>query len=339
MFASDESPTPGGATSAIAPLTPRSLDAQTARLLAAATGAPDFILPWLDRFYAPEDASLVLAAHDETPETLTGVARPVLARAVRRAVLDESDDGLVTPSSFHARFEMWAFFEGWRDLPDDVRFELNRWELASYIEDVGAGVEAVRDGRPAEGDQADYTFLLLDEAEDLLRAQKHLYLWPCNCRAMWRNCEKPLHVCLRFGNARNLGWELTHERAIEILRKADAAGLMHTAYLDSSHGGHGICNCCNDCCFPILASRELGAEASWPVRRHAAHVDPEKCSSCVRCSKRCPFDAILRHHRGDGEWSPAAVDAQRCRGCGLCATSCSSEAIAMVPLPAPVPVT
>ena len=45
------------------PASPAAMEA-TAKLLrvSAAVGAPDFILPWLDRFYDAEDAELIAAA-------------------------------------------------------------------------------------------------------------------------------------------------------------------------------------------------------------------------------------------------------------------------------------
>ena len=38
-----------------------------------------------------------------------------------------------------------------------------------------------------------------------------------------------MNVCLRFDNDRGLGWEISRERAAEILLQTDKAGLMHTA--------------------------------------------------------------------------------------------------------------
>ena len=252
----------------------------------------------------------------------------VLARAVRRAILERDGDDLA-PADFHARYELWALFEDWRDITPEIRRELNEWELDDYLAEVGDGIAAGarwRDG--GESDQRDYSYVLLDEAEQLIREAPAIYLWPCNCRAMWGRCEKSHSVCLRFGNERDIGWELSKERAIAVLRQADREGLMHTAYLSSLHGHHGICNCCSDCCFPILAGERLGAANVWPVRRYQAVVDAETCTLCARCRRRCPLEAItIDRHR-----EPALqIDAAVCRGCGLCATGCSEGAVEMAP--------
>lgn len=295
------------------------------RALAAAVAAPAFIVPWLDRFYEPEEVELVLqSAAGRLPEAHDPQR---LHRAWKRAVLDRDGTGW-SPASFHARYEIWALYEGWYDVPQEVRDQLNAWELDDYLEEVGAGIRAVREGRPDDSDQRDYTFLLLDEAEALLRSRERIYLWPCNCRAMFGRCDHSLTVCLRFDNDRDIGWEISPDRAVQVLRQADREGLMHTAYFASTHGHHGICNCCSDCCFPILAGEKLGAADVWPVRRHVATVQVLECARCRRCVRRCPFGAMMLPD--DGARAPV-VDAAACRGCGVCATGCPHGAIAMRP--------
>ena len=162
-----------------------------------AIGAPDFILPWLDRFYDEDDVDLVLAA---AAGDVAGAAPARLERACRRAVLDRDEAGAYAPADLHERLEFWAMFEGWKDVPLAVHRRLADWDADHYAERIRAGVEAVRDGR--EGDQGDYTYVLLHEAEAILHAQEHIYLWPCDCRAIVSKCRKPMDVCLRFDNDR-----------------------------------------------------------------------------------------------------------------------------------------
>jgi Pyruvate/2-oxoacid:ferredoxin oxidoreductase delta subunit len=298
------------------------------REVAAAAGAPDVALPWLDRFYEPDDAALVRLAARQ-PQALSALGRERLDGAVRRAVLDVDEAGAYAPASFHARFVMWAMFEGWKDVPSGVRAQLAEWELDDYTQGIREPLEALRDGRPTGADERLYTYLLLDEAEALIAAQAHVYLWPCDCRAIVGACRKPANVCLRFENDRNVGWEISRERALQVLRQADRAGLMRTAYLGLEPEQAGaICNCCHDCCFPHLATARLGCGDVWPVRRHVARIDAAACEACGRCAARCPFGAIACT-KGDG---PAVLDAAACRGCGVCASACTRQAIVMQPL-------
>ena len=63
---------------------------------------------------------------------------------------------------------MWAFYEHWADIPQEMRDLLNEWELDDYLDEVGAGISAIRDSRGrCEGDQHDYSYLLLEEEEYL----------------------------------------------------------------------------------------------------------------------------------------------------------------------------
>ncbi len=288
----------------------------TMAAVAAAVGAPGFILPWLDRFYDENDAELALAA-----PSLAGIGAARLERAVRRAVLDLDDAGAHAPASFHDRLEIWAMLEGWKDVPLAVHRRLADWDVDFYAAKIRPGVEAVRGG--GEGERGDYTYVLLDEAEAIVAAQEHIYLWPCDCRSIVGKCRKPMDVCLRFENDRGLGWEISKERAVEILRRTDKAGLMHTAdFAGDPAAGGAICNCCTDCCYPHLATERLGTGDVWPVRRHVAQIDMDLCKTCGRCELRCPFDAIDCRHDGRPEFDPSL-----CRGCGLCATGCSAGAI------------
>ena len=311
----------------------------TMRAVGAVIGAPDFILPWLDRFYDEDDAGLVLAAArgaagsadaGDGAAALAGVEEARRERAVRRAILDLDEAGAYAPADFHERLEIWAMFEGWKDIPLAVHRQLADWDVDYYAGKIRADVQAVRDGHPGDSYEARYSYILLGEAEAILTAQDHIYLWPCDCRSVVGKCRKPKDVCLRFNNDRGLGWEISRERAVAILRATDKAGLMHTADVrDDLADTSSICNCCTDCCYPHLASARLEAGDVWPVRRHVARIDMDLCKSCGRCGLRCPFEAIVCDSGGRPEYEPAL-----CRGCGLCATGCSADAIELRPLAA-----
>ena len=322
-------------------------------------GMPAFLLRWADRFFEPRDLALIAElaggpmSAAEVLRRLPGFSRSDLERARRRGIVDLAgdEDDTVAPADFHARYEVWAIFEGWKDVPVEIADRVNQWELDAYVDAVGPDLTAMREGTLTHGGEAGYSYVLLPEAEELLRRQQDVFLWPCNCRAMYRACAKPVNVCLRFDNDRGLGWEISTERAVEVLREADRAGLMHTAYAgERAPEAHGICNCCTDCCFPHVAARRLEVAHLWPVRRHRAGVGAAACTLCGRCASRCPFGALkVQSAPGDDVAAGYAVVAQKaaedagkrrsllfnasdCRGCGLCATGCPEAAIVMEPL-------
>ena len=298
------------------------------RALAETVGAPDFVLPWLDRFYDQGDVDVVLAAGGgDARRADDGLARfgeAQLDRAVRRAVLDRDEAGVHAPADFHARLEIWAMFEGWKDVPLAVHRRLADWEVDSYATRIRPDVEATRDGHPGDSYEARYAYVLLDEAEAIIDAQDHIYLWPCDCRSIVCQCRKPMDVCLRFENDRGLGWEISRERALDVLRAADKAGLMHTADVrDDPAGTSSICNCCTDCCFPHLAADRLGVSdgvARAPARRRASTWTSARTAAAAACA------APSRPSSAGSDGRPE-FDAALCRGCGLCATGCSADAI------------
>jgi len=342
-------PDPAGPASVA--LDPAALGPELRAALTGAFGAPELALAWIDRFLEPDELRLV-AALAAGPLTLPAAAAAFersappefFERAVRRAVIDRPTHDTVALADFASRFEVWTLFEGWKDLPHDVRRALADWSLARYVEAKRPQVESLLAGEAPQPGLENAEYLLLPEAEALLARAAHVYLWPCDCRAAMERCRKPSLVCLRFNNDRGLGWEISHERAVQVLRDADSHGLMHTGEVAIA-GEHtpitagAICNCCGDCCFPQLAAEALGATRVWPRVRYVAERDPATCTSCGRCARRCPFGAfaIEAGARAKGAARGSASVTFRpalCRGCGLCATGCPEGAITMTPLAA-----
>ena len=121
--------------------------------LVTAFGLPVFLAPWSGRFFERPELELieVLAAGPQpAAEALRRV--PVLtavdlARAVRRGMVDVAHEGdQVALAGFHARFGIWAMFEGRKDVPDDVAAQLNEWELAYHEAGVAADLAVGPEG-------------------------------------------------------------------------------------------------------------------------------------------------------------------------------------------------
>ena len=307
---------------------------------------PPFIGDMADRFFEPADVEFVLGFADAFPDGLEGPevagADPAfsgraLRNGLRRGLLRLTDSGGYAVADFHARFEIWALFEGWKDIPDGMRRQLLRWELEAYIHSIAPQVAALKSGAARNPQQVWPTYLLMDEVQAVLARAPAVYLWPCNCRAMVQGCSQSRYTCLRFENPQGIGWAVSRERAFEIAQKANRQGLMQSGELGLAPDGTlvgAICNCCTDCCFPHQAARVLEAEKRWPYSRYVAEHIEERCTACGRCSRRCPFGAFEtmkapltqeRKKRLHIVYHP-----ERCRGCGLCATGCPEAAVRMV---------
>ncbi|MFO7713149.1 4Fe-4S binding protein [Desulfosarcina sp.] len=303
-------------------------------------GIPAFIEPWIDRFYSPREIELLktlgvsaMTARDAGKKLGLETTDGFLDRAWRRGVLHRLDDGRIAPADFHTRFESWALFEGWQDLPEKIKGRLNRWELDHYVNRHRKTVESLMAGQPRPAAETCPEYLLLGEVARLFQHIESFYLWPCNCRAMVRGCAKSQLTCIRFSNDRGIGWEISRDRALSIVNESNRQGLMQSAELAVDGRGRlngALCNCCNDCCFPHQLSRSLGAEKIWPLSRYLAELSPLPCNGCGRCVRRCPFGAISQAKRAKGSPPPIpAIDETVCRGCGVCATGCPQEAIGM----------
>jgi len=329
------------------------LDPALREALAGTFGAPELVLPWIDRLLEPDELRLVAALAGgplTLPATVAAlgvvVSPEFFERAARRGVVNRPTPEVVSLADFADRLEIWTLFEGWKDLPPDVRRALADWQLGRYIDEKRSQIERLKAGERVLPGLENADYLLLHEAEALVARAAHVYLWPCDCRAAMERCRKPSLVCLRFDNDRGLGWEISHERALAVLRDADRHGLMHTGEVAAADADDqtpltsgAICNCCADCCFPQLAGEALGAARLWPRVRYVARRDPAACGLCGRCARRCPFGAFSVGPGGHGQRGAArrplavAFRAELCRGCGLCATGCPDGAIAMAPLP------
>jgi len=329
------------------------------RRLREVLSIPDFMEAWLDRFYTGEEISLVLSLAekplkiDEIAAGWTGAEyyrepnrlEEFLERSCRRGIIGRFEDGRFQPADFHARFDHWALFEGWMDLPGEVRSKLNAWEIADYCRGHADQIQTLKNGGVRDPSLTWPEYVLLPEAEALIDKAAHVYLWPCNCRMMMGRCRNDLDTCIRFTNHRNAGWEISKSRAKQIVIQANQKGLMQNAEIAIKPDGAidgAICNCCADCCYPQQLASQMDSAGLWPLTRYVAGHLESRCTGCGRCVKRCPFKAFefadaanLRQPDGIGqkkEKRSVRFDRHLCRGCGVCSTGCPENAIEMIRL-------
>lgn len=110
---------------------------------------------------------------------------------------------------------------------------------------------------------------------------------------------------------------LTKEETIELLKKTEEMGLVH------SIESHAICNCCTCCCYPIRGSFALDLVHSWPEHAYRVIMNEDDCISCGACIDRCPFGVFKDVDQ------EIKAETMKCWGCGICTSTCPVEALSL----------
>ena len=213
-----------------------------------------------------------------------------------------------------------AFLDRWREF-------YNR-ELVHTYEHPDPEARPWRVIPIAEKVEDSRSVLPFEQVAALVRQAERISVQQCPCRVRERACDNPLETCFAFDRVaeyhirRGVGRELTVDEALDILKRCEELGLVHTT--ENTDRPTVICNCCPCCCVFLRAITVHGKQAVMEESRFQAVVDQEACIACGTCEERCHFGAIKRLE------GPAQVNAALCMGCGLCASACPVGAITLV---------
>lgn len=179
--------------------------------------------------------------------------------------------------------------------------------------------------------------LSYERASEIIEQAQSWGVLDCICRVqrklVGKGCEHPVNICMVFSRKPNVYDKtevikaLTKEEALEVLHRAEEAGLVHTA--GNYQGGNDyICNCCSCSCAILRGATEFGMLSAVVPSALQIKVDEGSCVGCELCLERCQFKALSM---ADGM---CKVDFSRCFGCGICISSCPDGALSLVPRPA-----
>jgi electron transport complex protein RnfB len=166
----------------------------------------------------------------------------------------------------------------------------------------------------------------------------------CICRKqkalIGEPCEHPLDVCMVLSDKpgafdqTSTVHALTQEEAMQTLKRASKAGLVHSVS-NNQRGVWYICNCCTCSCGILRGIAELGIANAVARSAFVNQVEEDLCIGCDSCLDVCQFGALSLNLF-------AHVDELRCVGCGVCVQFCPEGALSLARRPEreiePVPV-
>jgi len=184
----------------------------------------------------------------------------------------------------------------------------------------------------------------IEECEKIFDLATNITRLPCVCRGALRpgssaeSCcivmtvtphDDLLAECFRdyAGGPDSEGFErLGKAEAVALLRRAEEAGLAHTAWTFRTPFVAAICNCdLPSGCLAMNTQLRGGVRVMWRGE-DVARLDADRCSGCAQCVPLCPFGALRRERP-----KKVALDRGACWGCGTCRAGCARGALALEP--------
>ncbi|MBN2878770.1 MAG: 4Fe-4S binding protein [Clostridia bacterium] len=300
----------------------------------------------LEFMYSPVEAALACELTNE-PETVSEIAERLnkISKEVMAGLLHLSKEGKVwmDMSDGKPKFRLAPFIVGSYEAHVDHMNAEMALLFEEYLND--GGVKGIMGVSPSVHrviptiDHSELEWILpYDSVIKILEQANTFHVQDCICRlqqeSIGKGCDAPKHNCLSFSAAKRkpIEGDITKEEALEIIKEAEQAGLVHSVS-NVVNGLHYICNCCGCCCGILRSINEWGIENSMARANYEAIVDDDKCIGCEVCVDRCQVSAI---EMAEGL---AKINRDKCLGCGLCISTCPSEAIALFARPAEEQVT
>jgi len=173
---------------------------------------------------------------------------------------------------------------------------------------------------------------------------------PCSCRNAAKYAGHPCkrtdeNFCVTTGLlamstlAQGVGRKVTLDELLEIMKKAEKAGLVHET-INTQDTSMFVCNCCPDCCGFLKSVKEFQNYGAITKSNFSPRIDKSLCKKCETCMKICPMEAIYHHfpHSEDSADNMMIIRENLCIGCGVCASNCPNNAIKLEKVRNVVPV-
>jgi electron transport complex protein RnfB len=296
----------------------------------------------LRRFFNPDEAALALHVTLIPEEARVIARRAKISREEAKTRLEElAKKGLIyniesnnKPTTYMSNqlvIGIWEYHVN--DLDPDLINDMNEY-LPTLMQEAWK-IPQLRTIPVDKSITPTMEISTYENAEELIKNQKNIAVAPCICRRekslVGEGCQAPEEVCLVFGSAadyyqRNgLGRIIDHQEALDILKKAEEAGLVLQP--SNAQKTSNICCCCGCCCAVLRTIKKYPKPVELISTPFYVVSDPESCDGCSTCIDRCPMEALTI------EDYKSVVNRDRCIGCGLCVTTCPTDSLHLVRKP------
>ncbi len=287
---------------------------------------PQAAVPYFSDWFSADEISLVENIPSEifTAREVAGLFPELdpaafLSACYRRGVVsvEEKASGTFRISSFYGWMDIFVLTRKaeYDLLPKRAKEDLDQWYFDAFLQAVGAASSGTIPTADA-----------IMPVEEVLawidgQADRPVFLNFCDCRSLRGDCGMPTRTCITYKHGintmadRGIAEPIDRERAKEVVRIAEKAGLMHTV------NPNGICNCCSDCCYLFRAQERLQSRGVWPATKTRIVFDADRCIGCGRCVKRCHFGVFSAAGR------KITADLDQCVGCGICVSTCPVQVL------------
>ena len=173
-----------------------------------------------------------------------------------------------------------------------------------------------------------------DSIYDLIKDKKLISVSECICTKekglIGHKCGRPAERCIQFDHSarfyidNGLGRQIDQFELMKILKMGEENSLVLSPM--NMQNIVNLCLCCGCCCAFLNILKMSGSPAYEINSSYQARIDPDKCTACGECRKRCQMEAIA----ADKANKAFKVDKTRCIGCGLCVPACPEGAVIMI---------
>ncbi|MDF2544528.1 MAG: 4Fe-4S ferredoxin, iron-sulfur binding domain protein [Herbinix sp.] len=283
---------------------------------------PEVAYPFIDHMFTEQEIQFVAEMNLDvfTQEDMknTGIQNTdeFIQNSYRRGIISivDLEKGLYKISDFYGRLDIFSISETdtYRSFPEEAREAFDGWYFEAYYNGL--------DGDPLIRPTQDEILPLEDVITFIESQDRPVFLNYCDCRSLRGECGLPTKTCITYKNGinsfvhRGLSEQIDKEKAKEIVKKADKAGLMHTV------NPNGICNCCGDCCYLFRGQDKRNSLGFWPKTENIITMNSSQCIVCGKCTRTCHFGVFTKNGK-------ILVEEEKCVGCGICVQACPTGAL------------